>query len=108
VHGENHQHTTSHGQTLSHNVVLSTPRLSGIQTHNVSDDSYCLVMPCGLCINFCCAYLKPEPGFLASYVTVFFVFNDLMFFPSRDNHGQNNEQSECLPRPQLFIPTVPV
>jgi|JYMV01.1.fsa_nt_gi hypothetical protein len=43
-------------------------------------------------------------------------------FPSRDNRGQNNEQSECyiiylgfdggypecLLRPQLFIPTVPV
>jgi hypothetical protein len=25
-------------QTLSHNVVLSTPRLSRIQTHNVSGD----------------------------------------------------------------------
>ena len=29
------------------------------------------------------------------------------FFP-RDNRGQKNEQSECLPRPQLFIPMLPV
>jgi hypothetical protein len=31
-----------------------------------------------------------------------------LIFPPRDNRGQNNEQSECLIRPQLFIPTVPV
>ena len=29
---ENHQPVASHGQTLSHNVVSSTPRLSGIRT----------------------------------------------------------------------------
>ncbi len=29
-----------------------------------------------------------------------------LIFPPRDNRGQNNEQSECLLRPQLFIPTV--
>ena len=33
--GENHQPVTSQWQTLSHYVVLSTPRLGGIQTHNV-------------------------------------------------------------------------
>ena len=38
VPGENHQPVTSHWQTLSHNIVLSTPRLSGIQTLNISDD----------------------------------------------------------------------
>jgi hypothetical protein len=38
VPGENHQPATSHWQTLSHNVVLRTPRLSGILTHNVSGD----------------------------------------------------------------------
>jgi hypothetical protein len=37
VPGENHQPATSHWQTLSHNVVSSTPRPSRIQTHNVSD-----------------------------------------------------------------------
>ena len=37
VHGETHIPAASHGQTLSHNVVSSTPRLSEIQTHNVSD-----------------------------------------------------------------------
>jgi len=26
--------------TLSHNVVSSTPRLNGIRPHNVSDDMY--------------------------------------------------------------------
>jgi len=37
---ENHEHVASHGQTLSHNVVLSTPRLSKIQTHKFSDDRH--------------------------------------------------------------------
>ena len=31
---ENQQPVVSHLQTLSHNVVSSTPRLSGIKTHN--------------------------------------------------------------------------
>jgi hypothetical protein len=35
---KNHQPVASHWQTLSHNVVSSTPRLSGFRTHNVSDD----------------------------------------------------------------------
>jgi hypothetical protein len=32
--GENHQPAASHWQTLSHNVVSSTPRLSGIKKRN--------------------------------------------------------------------------
>jgi len=36
----NHQPVASHWQTLSHNVVLSTPCLSGIQTHNLSGDRH--------------------------------------------------------------------
>jgi hypothetical protein len=40
VSGENHRPFASHWQTLSHNVVSSTPRLSGIQTHNVSNDRH--------------------------------------------------------------------
>ena len=42
VPGENHLPVpvASHGQTLLHNVVSSTPRLSGIQTHNISGDRY--------------------------------------------------------------------
>jgi hypothetical protein len=36
--GENHWPATSHCQTLSHNVVSSTPRLSRIRTHNISGD----------------------------------------------------------------------
>jgi hypothetical protein len=39
VPGENHQPATSQ-TTLSHNVVLSTPRCSGIRTHNVSCDRH--------------------------------------------------------------------
>ena len=43
VPGENQRPAASHWQTLSHNVVLSsTPRLSGIRTHNVSGDRYWL------------------------------------------------------------------
>ena len=37
--GENHKPAASHWQTLSHNVS-STPRLSGLQTHNVSGDRH--------------------------------------------------------------------
>jgi hypothetical protein len=35
---ENNRPTASHSQILSHNVVSSTPRQCGIQTHNVSGD----------------------------------------------------------------------
>jgi hypothetical protein len=34
---ENHRPAASHWQTSSHNVVSSTPCLSGIRTHNASD-----------------------------------------------------------------------
>jgi hypothetical protein len=38
---ENHQPAASHWQTLSHNVVLNTPRLElEIRTHNVSGDRH--------------------------------------------------------------------
>ena len=36
---ENHRHVASHWQTLSHNVVSSTPRL-GVRTHNISGDRH--------------------------------------------------------------------
>ena len=36
--GENHRPVVSHRQTLSHNVVSSTLRLSGVQTYNVNSD----------------------------------------------------------------------
>ena len=36
--GENHSPAASYRHTLSHNVVSSTPRLSGIRTHNVNGD----------------------------------------------------------------------
>ena len=36
VPGENHQPTGSHRKTLSHNIVSSTSRLSGIRTPSVS------------------------------------------------------------------------
>ena len=35
---ENQRPATSHWQTLSHNVVSSTCRLTGIRTHNISGD----------------------------------------------------------------------
>jgi hypothetical protein len=37
---ENHRSTASNCQILSHNVVSSTPRLSGIRTRNVSCDRH--------------------------------------------------------------------
>ena len=40
VHGENNRPAASHRQTLSRNVVSSTPRLSGIRTLNVSGDRH--------------------------------------------------------------------
>ena len=36
--GENHRPAANHSQTVSHNVVSSTPRLSWIRTHNVGVD----------------------------------------------------------------------
>jgi hypothetical protein len=38
--GENQQPVASHCQTLSHNIISSTPHLGGIRTHNVSCDRY--------------------------------------------------------------------
>ena len=38
VPGENHPPDASHWQTVSHKVVSSTHRLSGIQTHNFNGD----------------------------------------------------------------------
>jgi hypothetical protein len=37
VPGENHRLAASHSQTLTHNVLSSTPRLSVIRAHNISD-----------------------------------------------------------------------
>ena len=37
---ENHRPVPSHCQTISHNVTSSTPRPSGIQTHNFSGDRH--------------------------------------------------------------------
>ena len=42
VPGENPRPAASHWQTSSTNVVSNTPRLSGIQTHNVSGDRHWL------------------------------------------------------------------
>jgi hypothetical protein len=39
VPGENHRPAVSHWQTLLHNGVSSTSRLSGIRTHNVSGNT---------------------------------------------------------------------
>jgi hypothetical protein len=41
---ENHRPMASHWQALSHNVVSSTPHLSGIHTHNVSGARHWLHM----------------------------------------------------------------
>ena len=43
VPGENHWPAISYWQTLSHNFVSSTPRLSGIQSYNISGDMFCLI-----------------------------------------------------------------
>ena len=40
--GENHRSAASHWQTLSHNVVSSTPRLCWIRNHIISGDRYWL------------------------------------------------------------------
>jgi hypothetical protein len=42
--GENHWATASYWQTLSHNVVSSTPRRSGIQTHNANGDTIVILL----------------------------------------------------------------
>jgi len=40
VPGENHWPAASHRQTLSHNVLSSTPHLGRIRTYNVSGDRH--------------------------------------------------------------------
>jgi hypothetical protein len=40
VPGENHWPVASHWQTLSHNVVSSTPHLSRVRTHDISGDKH--------------------------------------------------------------------
>ena len=42
VHWENHQPAASHWQTLSHNVVSSSPHLTRIRTHNIIGDRHWL------------------------------------------------------------------
>ena len=42
VPGENHRLVASNWQTLSHNIVSSTPSLRRVQTHNVSGDRHWL------------------------------------------------------------------
>jgi hypothetical protein len=42
VPGENHRPVASHRQTLSHNVVSSTPRHERVWTHNFSGDRHWL------------------------------------------------------------------
>jgi len=48
--GENHGPVASHWQTLSHNVVSSTPRLIGIRTHNVVHSELAFIL--AMAINF--------------------------------------------------------
>jgi hypothetical protein len=38
--GENQRPVANHRQNLSHSVVSSTPRMSGIRIHNVSSDRH--------------------------------------------------------------------
>ena len=38
----NHRPIASHWQILSHNVVSSTPRLSGVRTHNINGNRHCI------------------------------------------------------------------
>ena len=40
VPGENHRPVACHGQTLSQNVVSSTPHHDGVGTHNFSGDRH--------------------------------------------------------------------
>jgi hypothetical protein len=43
MHGKNHWPVASHWQTLTHNIVSSTSRPSGIRTHNFSGHRHWLM-----------------------------------------------------------------
>jgi hypothetical protein len=51
VPGESHRPVTSHCQTLSHNVVSSTPCLNRILTHNVSGTNRLVNLSLLTCTN---------------------------------------------------------
>jgi len=51
VPGENHRPAASYWQTLSHNIVPSTPRLGEIRTHYVSGDIHWFLKEGGVCSN---------------------------------------------------------
>ena len=68
--GENHWPDASHWQTWSHNVVSSTPHLSGIRTHNLSGDSHRLHRYSQTCLS--------DP----LYINDFFFSRPYLFLPS--------------------------
>ena len=74
---EKHQHAVSHWQTVSHNVVSNTPRLSGVRTHNVSDDRHWLHTKGYSCISI---YHTITPKYLKMFFEVFtLIYNKFNF-----------------------------
>ena len=71
--GEIHRPAARHWQTLSHNVISSTPRPNGIRTHNVIDLWSDDIKDYDISI-FCCiamkAYLRSKNTKLEIYVFV--------------------------------------
>ena len=74
VPGENHRSVASHWQTLSHNVVSSTPRLSVITTTKAPELAL-VSYNCTLCVNMCITFLCLIKLCKLMY---FCVFNDLL------------------------------